>query len=50
MQYNNVLLIHHSSWSPFPAGEGMRVSAKFLVIQRTPFKFNPFKADWNVFI
>ena len=49
MQYNNVLLIHHSSRSPFSAGEGMRVSANLFAIQRTPFNLNPFKAVRNIF-
>ena len=64
MQYNNVLLIHHSTpepqkrasafpgtrrWSPFSAGEGMRVSANLFAIQRTPFNLNPFKAVRNIF-
>ena len=47
--WDSVLLIHRSTRSPFSAGEGMRVSANFLVIQRTPFKLNHFKADRNIF-
>ena len=65
MQYNNVLLIHHSTpepqkrasafpgtrrRSPFPAGEGRRVNANFIAIQRISFKLNPFKAERNIFI
>ena len=37
MWYNNVLLIHRSSRSPFSAGEGLRGSADFFDIQRTSF-------------
>ena len=37
MKWYNVLLIHRSSRSPFPAGERKKVSANFFDIQRISF-------------